>query len=149
MAEQVAACTTKLDAGSLSRVPNEKGRRWVKTPLTFLLVYTPLTGPGDGPGKKGQEEVEDGNEKVTSPKFTQWSLPLRVGAWALMRDPVELLPQRARGCWDWSWRGVWTGGGRSVQRSVVFVTPAASGLKAPSEGRRRRRGEDACESYLF
>lgn len=40
--------------------------------------------------------MEDGNEKVTSPKFTQWLLPLRVGAWALMRDPVELLGRRLK-----------------------------------------------------
>lgn len=70
----------------------------------------------------------DGNEEVTSPKFTQQHphLPSRVGAWALMRDPVELLGRRLKEHWD-----VETGQARRGEGEEHCVCRCVSGFCLP------------------
>lgn len=131
---QVAAYTTKCaiirGTRSLSLVPNERRRCQVKTALTFLLVYT-LCWQGPGMGrKKGWGKVEDGNKKVTSPKFTQQPphpcSSLESRCLGLNEGPggiVGTLPQRAQGYWDWSGE-VW-----GTRRGIcVFVCRCGSGF---------------------
>lgn len=82
--------------------------------------------------KKGWAKVEDGNEKVTSPKFTQQPphpcSSLESQCLGLNEGPggiVGTLPQRAQGYWDWSGKEWGTGRGGVI---CVFVCRCGSGF---------------------
>lgn len=101
----------------------------------------------------GGRRKREGDLSKVYPVAPPPHLPLRVGAWALMRDPVELLgrPLKER-------RDVGTGqAGRADRRGKTCLCAGLLSLlpqqllecKAPLEGRRSHCEEDACESYLF